>query len=123
MKRSKIKEIEKWFNSENRKPLIVWGARQVGKTHLLKNEFASGFKDFLYIDLIKDDEARKYFDTTCDAKKYLEYIETRFNKKISNFCYYMPFITLFYFITNKMLVFKLFLYIYFCMQTLYVHKK
>ena len=86
MKRSKIKEIEKWFNSENRKPLIVWGARQVGKTHLLKNEFASGLKDFLYIDLIKDDEARKYFDTTCDAKKYLEYIETRFNKKISNEC-------------------------------------
>lgn len=86
MKRTKIAEIEKWFTSENRKPLILWGARQVGKTYLLKNEFAKKFKDFVYIDLIKEDEARKFFDTTCDAKKYLEFIESRYNKKISNEC-------------------------------------
>ena len=36
--------------------------------------------------MIKDDEARNYFDSTCDAKKYLDYIEARFNKKISNEC-------------------------------------
>ena len=34
MKRSKINEIENWYNSSNRKPLMVWGARQVGKTTL-----------------------------------------------------------------------------------------
>ena len=86
MKRTKTKEIENWFHSKNRKPLMIWGARQVGKTYLLKNEFAKNFKDFVYIDLIKDDGTRKYFDTTCDAKKYIEYIEARFNKKISNEC-------------------------------------
>lgn len=86
MKRNKTKEIEKWFKSENRKPLMLWGARQVGKTYLIKNEFCNQFKDYVYLDLIKDDEARNYFDSTCDAKKYLDYIEARFNKKISNEC-------------------------------------
>lgn len=35
MKRLKLKEIEKWFNSNNRKPLMLWGARQVGKTYFI----------------------------------------------------------------------------------------
>lgn len=86
MRRSKINEIENWYNSSNRKPLMVWGARQVGKTYLLKNDFAAKFKDFVYIDLIKDENARRFFDTTCDAKKYIEYIEARYNKKVSNEC-------------------------------------
>ena len=86
MKRSKIKEIEYWYNSDNRKPLMVWGARQVGKTYLLKDLFAKKFQDYIYIDLIKDEEAREFFNTTCDAKKYLDYIEARYNKKISSEC-------------------------------------
>ena len=86
MKRNKIMDIENWFHSKNRKPLMIWGARQVGKTYLLKNEFANKFKDYIYIDLIKDDKSKAFFSSTCDAKKYLEYIEARFNKKISNEC-------------------------------------
>ena len=86
MKRLKVKEIEKWYNSNNRKPLIVWGARQVGKTYLLKDLFAKKFKDYIYIDLVKDENARQFFDTTCDAKKYIEYIEAKYNKKITNEC-------------------------------------
>ena len=36
MKREIIKDLEKWKNSKNRKPLIVHGARQVGKTYIIK---------------------------------------------------------------------------------------
>lgn len=35
MYRETIKKLEKWKNSSNRKPLIVNGARQVGKTYII----------------------------------------------------------------------------------------
>ena len=41
------------------------------------------FKDFLYIDLKKDEQSRAFFSTTSDADKYITYIETRFNKKLT----------------------------------------
>ena len=36
MEREIIKDLIKWKNSKNRKPLIVHGARQVGKTYIIK---------------------------------------------------------------------------------------
>ena len=36
MYRNKIEELKKWKKSKNRKPLIIRGARQVGKTWLMK---------------------------------------------------------------------------------------
>lgn len=85
MERIKIKELESWLKSAHRKPLIVWGARQVGKTYLVRELFAKRFfKDFVYIDLKKDEQARAYFSTTSDADKYITYIETRFGKKLDS---------------------------------------
>ncbi len=56
-KRSAIDWLEKWKVKDNRKPLIIRGARQVGKTSLVK-EFAKQFDDFLYFNLeIADDIA------------------------------------------------------------------
>ncbi|WP_296827373.1 AAA family ATPase [Treponema sp.] len=84
MERIKLSDLEKWLNSPVRKPLIVWGARQGGKTYLVKELFAKRyFKDFLYIDLKKDELSRAFFSTTSDADKYITYIETRFNKKLT----------------------------------------
>ena len=86
MRRFKEKELDLWYKSSNRKPLIVWGARQVGKTYILLDLFAKRFKDYVYIDLMKDEDSRNFFNTTIDPKKYLDYIETRFAKRISNDC-------------------------------------
>lgn len=84
MERKKISDLEKWLNSSRRKPLVLWGARQVGKTYLVKELFAKRyFKDFVYIDLKKDNLAREYFSTTSNADDYLVYIETRYGKKLS----------------------------------------
>ena len=56
-KRNAIDWLEKWKIKENRKPLIIRGARQVGKTSLVK-EFAKQFDDFLYFNLeLADDLA------------------------------------------------------------------
>ena len=85
MERLKEKEIYQWFKSKRRKPLVVWGARQTGKTYLVKELFAQKhFDDFLYIDLKRDKDARDFFSTTSNPDEYLTYIETRYGKKISN---------------------------------------
>ena len=52
MKRNALQELLKWKDNERRKPLIVWGARQVGKTYLVRDIFAENcYKDnYVYID-------------------------------------------------------------------------
>lgn len=85
MQRIKLEELNRWYNSNRRKPLVIWGARQVGKTYLVKDLFAKQyFKDYLYIDLKKDDDARSFFSSTSDPSKYLRYIEARYGKKLSS---------------------------------------
>ena len=41
--------LAKWNIRNNRKPLIVWGARQVGKTYLVKDIFAEEYYSNVYI--------------------------------------------------------------------------
>ncbi|MBR5965732.1 MAG: ATP-binding protein [Treponema sp.] len=84
MERLKVNELLEWLKNKRRKPLVVWGARQVGKSYLLEDLFAKKyFKDYVYIDLKKDSEARSFFSSTCNPDEYLAYIEARFGKKIS----------------------------------------
>ena len=86
MKRLLLDEVERWYEDSNRKPLLLCGARQVGKTYLLRNQFARKFRNHVFIDFLKDEESRRFFSGTCDPQKYLEYIEARFDRKISNRC-------------------------------------
>lgn len=51
MKREIEKKILQWKNKSNRKPLILQGARQVGKTYILKKIAEKEFNDFHYFDL------------------------------------------------------------------------
>ena len=52
MDRRCLKDFIRWNESKNRKPLIVWGARQVGKTYLIKEIFAERYYagKYVYID-------------------------------------------------------------------------
>lgn len=50
MKRLLYKDLLKWKNSGSRKPLILEGARQVGKTWLLKEFAKNEYENFLYIN-------------------------------------------------------------------------
>lgn len=53
MLRNATNLLTKWNARKNRKPLIVWGARQVGKTYLVKDIFAEEYysNSYIYIDL------------------------------------------------------------------------
>lgn len=51
--RNTIEELRKWANNKNRKPLILRGARQVGKTTLV-NEFAKEYEIYLKLNLERE---------------------------------------------------------------------
>ncbi|MCL2050401.1 MAG: AAA family ATPase [Lachnospiraceae bacterium] len=72
MYRSAYNQLVEWKNSSRRKPLVIKGARQVGKTWLM-NEFAKNeYKDYIYLSFDKDSYAVKIFEETKDPKIILE---------------------------------------------------
>lgn len=83
MKRKILERLIDWKNDIlNRKPIVLWGARQVGKTYLLKNLLAPLFKDSIYIDLLADNEDNDFFRKHIKAEDCLEYLKIRFQKDI-----------------------------------------
>lgn len=52
MLRNATNLLTKWNIRNNRKPLIVWGARQVGKTYLVKDIFAEEYYPDAYIYIL-----------------------------------------------------------------------
>ena len=55
------KELESWKQSSKRKPLILRGARQVGKSSAVKN-FAKKFDNFIEINFDENPAYKKIFD-------------------------------------------------------------
>lgn len=84
MKRNALQKLIEWNNNKRKKPMIVWGARQVGKTYLVKNIFAETYyKDnYIYIDCKIEDEIRDFCTKTANAKKIIEYISLLKGKQI-----------------------------------------
>ncbi len=70
LKRHLSVQLHKWKNKPNRKPLILRGARQVGKTTLVK-EFAKTYKHKLYLNLEKKADSQ-YFEQTDDVNTIIE---------------------------------------------------
>ncbi len=85
MERNATQKLIEWNNSKRRKPLIVWGARQVGKTYLVKDIFAETYYkgNFIYIDCKIEDEIRDFCTKTANAEKIIEYISLRKGKRIT----------------------------------------
>lgn len=85
MKINDLDKLIKWNKSPRRKPLIVWGARQVGKTYLIKQLFAEEFyKDnYIYIDFRIESDIREYCNKTVDPKKIMEFISFIKNKRLN----------------------------------------
>lgn len=63
MKRALEENLIAWKNQRNRKPLILRGARQVGKTFLIEHQLKNEFKSFVKIDFEQTKEAAQCFDT------------------------------------------------------------
>jgi predicted AAA+ superfamily ATPase len=72
LKRLIIKELLKWKESKYRKPLILKGVRQVGKTWLLKTFGNLHYENIAYFNFDEQEEIYEYFEKTKDVKRILQ---------------------------------------------------
>ena len=79
-KRDLLKNLNRWKKKANRKPLIIRGARQVGKTTLL-HKFSNGYKHKILLNLEKLDD-KKFFNSFDNIADLLDALFFKFN--ISN---------------------------------------
>ncbi|MCP4676700.1 MAG: ATP-binding protein [Deltaproteobacteria bacterium] len=75
MKRLVENQILAWKNSHRRKPLIIRGARQVGKTWLVENVLAKEFDETATIDLEVRRDLHAYFDGNLEPQAVLKGLE------------------------------------------------
>lgn len=61
MERKIYKELLKWKNTDMQKPLMIIGARQIGKTYIIKEFCQKEFKQYIYINLLEHSEIIKIF--------------------------------------------------------------
>lgn len=81
MKRSNLLYLEKWFLQKDRKPLVLRGARQVGKTHLVR-QFAETRKlDLIEINFEFQPEAMSLFESY-DVVKIKNLIKLTYGKSL-----------------------------------------
>ena len=85
MERIALQKLIDWNNNNRKKPLIIWGARQVGKTYLVEELFAKTYykNNYIYVDCKKEDEIREFCSETANAEKIIEYISLRKGKQIN----------------------------------------
>ena len=76
MKRKIIDQLIVWKDKNRRMPLIVNGARQVGKTFSLKDFATNCFERFVYINLETNSKVNSYFDGDIDPVQIVQFLET-----------------------------------------------
>ncbi len=79
MKRTISQVLEGWRRLETRKPLLLQGARQVGKTYILES-FGGGFDDFLLLDFVERPELCRLFAQNLEPKRILQDIGVYLNR-------------------------------------------
>lgn len=82
MKRTAIKKLIEWRNSSGRKPLIIDGARQVGKTWLMKEFGRISYKKVVYINFDVDSEAQSFFKDNLNPENIIRSLEYKAGFKI-----------------------------------------
>ena len=81
MKRLIYKELVAWKNNPNRKPLILLGARQVGKTYIVKEFGREEFDDMVYVNCHNNKFATQLF-SDFDIDRIIYQIEQAYEQKI-----------------------------------------
>lgn len=82
MYRTAIEKLYQWKESKRRKPLIIEGARQVGKTWLMKEFGAQAYADTVYINFDANAMMAQLFASDLDTGRLIEGLELYVGKKI-----------------------------------------
>ena len=71
MYRIAIEKLYKWKEKKYRKPLIIEGARQVGKTWLMKEFGKKAYEDTVYINFDSNSRMTELFDSDLDTDRLI----------------------------------------------------
>ena len=83
MRRKFYEQLLNWKNNNVLMPLMVIGARQVGKTYII-NEFCKNeFEDYIYINLLDNKSIISFFEENIDTKEKIAKMELYLNRKIT----------------------------------------
>lgn len=80
MERNLFIKLEQWKNKKKRKPLIIQGARQVGKTWIMKEFGARYYKDTIYINFDNNETMKKMFEIDFDISRIISSIKIEYGK-------------------------------------------
>lgn len=83
MKRNIYNDLLKWKNNSNRKPLILEGARQVGKTWIVKEFGRNEFQQVAYLNFESGERLRSLFNIDFEIKRIISTIEIEINHSIN----------------------------------------
>ena len=82
MRRNAINELIKWKNDEERKPMVLRGARQVGKTWLMKEFGRTNYDSYVYFNFDEEDELKSIFEANKNPKRIIELLSMIAGEKI-----------------------------------------
>jgi predicted AAA+ superfamily ATPase len=83
MHREILNDLEKWKDKSRRKPLILTGVRQCGKTYIV-NEFArKNFESYVYVNFESDETLAAIFDYDFDVDRIIKELEQHFKMQIT----------------------------------------
>ena len=82
MKRKAIENLIKWKADRERKPLVVRGARQVGKTWLMKEFGQTCYDNYVYFNFDEEDELKSIFEANKNPQRIIELLSMIAGEKI-----------------------------------------
>jgi predicted AAA+ superfamily ATPase len=82
MKRKILNSLVEWKDSEERKPLILNGARQVGKTYILEEFGKEYFENVIYLNMEIEGAVRNFIENELSPQKIIQFIESTKRQEI-----------------------------------------
>jgi predicted AAA+ superfamily ATPase len=82
MKRQFYRKLQEWKTSGHKKPLMLRGVRQCGKTYLLQHFGANQFSNLHYFNFEKEPGLAKIFESSLDPKLLINQLNFQQNRPI-----------------------------------------
>ncbi len=82
MYRTLMEKLKEWRTQPDRSPLILRGARQVGKTYLVKEFGKNYFENIVEVNFEKNPSAIRYFDGDLDPGRIIRTLSIAFKAEI-----------------------------------------
>lgn len=82
MYRKILDDLLVWKNKRNRKPLLISGARQTGKTYIIREFAKENYKDYIEVNFEKDPRVKNFFKDSLNPNEIIINLENYYNKRI-----------------------------------------